>query len=77
MLVKVDHRLETTVFEFDESGEVNGLTVTVNYAVRDNATGEDETRVRKTADAWGQLTAAQKTAAKTVGSRLNVIAKTL
>ena len=37
-------------------------------------TGEDETRVRKTVDVWNQLTAAQKTAAKTFGNRLDVIA---
>ncbi len=77
MLVKADHRLETTVFGFDDTGEVNSLTLTVNYAVRDDVTGEDETRVRKTVDVWDQLTDTQKVQATRIGRRLSDIAKTL
>ena len=77
MLIKTDHRLEQAAFTFDQNGEVAAVTVTVNFAIRDDQTGKDETRVRKTADVWDQLTASQKTSAAAVGKRLRQMAQSL
>lgn len=76
MLIKTDHRLEQVTFQFD-GPDVIGVELTVNYAVQDDVTGEEETRVRKTTDVWDQLTALQKTGAKTIGKRLQQIAESL
>lgn len=54
-LIKADHRLERVSFQFDDSGEVVDVLIQVNYAVQDDATGEVETRVRKTVSVWDQL----------------------
>ncbi len=75
-LIKTDHRLEQVTFQFD-GPDVIGVELTVNYAVQDDVTGEEETRVRKTTDIWDQLTASQKTGAKTIGKRLQQIAESL
>ena len=76
MLIKTTHRLEQVTFQFD-GPDVIGVELTVNYAVQDDVTGEEETRVRKTTDVWDQLTASQKTGAKTIGKRLQQIAESL
>ena len=74
-LVKVEHRLEEVSFSFDDQGTVVDALVTVNYAVQDDATGEEETRVRKTASIWDQLTASQKGSANSIGKRLRQLAQ--
>ncbi len=76
MLIKTNHRLEQVTFQFD-GPDVIGVELTVNYAVQDDVTDEEVTRVRKTTDVWDQLTASQKTGAKTIGKRLQQIAETL
>ena len=77
MLIKTDHRLEQVTFQFDNAGDVRGVELTVNYAVQDDVTDEEVTRVRKTTDVWDQLTASKKTGAKTIGKRLQQIAESL
>ncbi len=76
-LIKGNHHLEIVTFQFDGAGEVEGVTVTVNYAVLDDVSGAEETRVRKSSDIWDQLTTGKKTQAKQLGKRLAEIAKTL
>ena len=75
-LIKADHQLEQVVFKFT-TGVVTDVQIQVNYAVRDDVTLVDETRVRKAKSIWGDLTAAQRTAANTFGQRLQVLAQNL
>ena len=73
-LIKTDHQLEQVVFRFT-AGVVVDVEIQVNYAVRDDVTLVDETRVRKTKSIWGDLTPTQRTAANTFGQRLQVLAR--
>ena len=76
-LIKTDKQLEQVIFNFDPAGAVIDIQIQVNYAVRDDVTLVDETRVRKTKSIWGDLTAAQRTAANAVGQRLQALAQNL
>ena len=77
VIIKADHQLEQVSFIFDETGEVADVTVTVNYALKDDATGQEETRVRKSFSAWTSLSASQRTGANAIGKRLKTLAATL
>ena len=46
-LLKADHQLEQVTFSFDEAGEVVDVLVEVNYAIQDDATNQQLTRVRE------------------------------
>ena len=74
-LIKAGHQLEQASFAFDGAGEVTDVTITVNFVVKDDVTGEEETRVRKTVSRWAQLTAAQRSSANSIGKRLLELAQ--
>ena len=77
-LIKTDHRLEQATFIFDDAGEVVDVQVQVNYAVADDVTGEQQTRVRKTVSVWDQLPpGVSYAAANTLGKRLKELAAQL
>ena len=73
-IIKADRQLEDIVFTFDAAGAVIGVKIQVNYALQDDVTGEQETRVRKVLDIWPSLSQAQRTAIKTMGQRFQVLA---
>lgn len=75
-LIKTDHQLEQVSFIFT-AGLVTDVQIQVNYAVQDNVTGEQETRVRKTRSVWASLTPIQQTAANIIGQRLQTLAQNL
>ena len=74
-LSKADHKLEEARFIFDDAGEVVDVQITVNYSVVDDATGEVESRVRKTVSVLGKLApAVSRASANTFGRRLKQLA---
>ena len=75
-LIKADHQLEQVAFIFT-GGLVTDIQIQVNYAVRDDVTLVDETRVRKTRSVWASLTPIQQTAANAIGQRLQTLAQNL
>ena len=54
-LIKTDHQLEQVMFTFDGNGDVVDVQILVNYAVEDDVTGEQETRVRKIVSVFDSL----------------------
>lgn len=74
-LIRADQQLEQVVFRF-AGGVVTDIEIQVNYAIQDDVTGVQETRVRKTRSVWANLTPTQRTVANTLGQRLQVIALT-
>ena len=69
-LVKTDHQLEYAIFTFDPAGEVVDVHIHVNYAITDDVTGEEQTRVRKTVSIWDQLPPGiSQSAANSLGKR--------
>lgn len=73
-LIKTDHQLEHVLFTFDQGGSLTDIQLQVNYAVRDDVTGQDETRVRKTVSVFTNLTPLQRVAANTLAIRLRQLA---
>ena len=73
-LIKTDHQLEQVIFKF-AAGVVTDVEIQVNYVIQDDVSLVQETRVRKTKSIWGDLTAAQRTAANTFGQRLQTLAQ--
>ena len=74
-LVKSDYKLEKVVFEFNGAGEVEEVKITANFAISDNTTGTEETRVRKEVAIWGLLNTTQRNHANIIGKKLLDIAK--
>lgn len=79
-LVSAKHQLEQVVFSFDGAGELEGVEMTVNLAIVDDAILDGDgnpiewTRARKLISVWGDLTAGQKTAAGVIAKRLVALA---
>lgn len=77
-LIKTDHQLELATFVFDGSGEVVDIKIQVNYAVQDDVTGAEETRVRKTASVWDALPPGiSQSVANSLGKRLRDLVTTV
>ena len=75
-LIKADHQLEQVMFTFDENGDVADIKIQVNYAVVDDVTGEQETRVRKTVSVKESLSPAiSSSAANDFGRKLRSLAE--
>ena len=75
-LVKSGHQLENATFTFDDAGELVDVQIQVNYAIADDATGEEQTRVRKTLSIWDQLPpGVTQSAANSFGKRAREIAE--
>ena len=74
-LVKADHQLEHVSFTFDDTGQVTDVTLTVNYAVKDDITGAEETRVRKTVSVWETLNSTEKNRSVSLGKLLRALAQ--
>ncbi|MBM3926729.1 MAG: hypothetical protein FJ320_12290 [SAR202 cluster bacterium] len=74
---KSDHRLEQVSFLFDGAGDVKEVVLQVNYALRDDATGQEEARVRWSVSVWAGLSQGQKDSANSVGKMLNSLAQTV
>ena len=74
-IIKTNHQLEQVAFTFDDSGEVTGINLTVNYALEDDVTGDEETRVRKTVNVWDDLTDAQKAQGNAIGKHFQNLAE--
>ena len=68
-IVKGDHRIEAS-FSFDAAGELEDLILQVNYALKDDVTGTEEARVRKSENVWPQLSATEKNQANTIAKKL-------
>jgi hypothetical protein len=73
-LIKTDHRLEQVLFTFNANGDVVDVKIQVNFVVRDDVTGLEETRVRKEASIWSLLTPVQQGAVNTFGRRAKDLA---
>ena len=74
-LIKADHQLEQVSFQFDEASNVVDVQIHVNYAIEDDTTGEEETRVRRIITVWDRLTATQKDRANLLGKTLNTLSE--
>lgn len=74
-LIKTDHQLEHVLFTFDANGDVVDVKIQVNYAVQDNVTGEQETRIRKIASVFSSLPPGiSQATANTFGKRVKELA---
>ena len=74
-LIKADHQLEQVSFQYDEAGNVVDVLIHVSYAIEDDTTGEEETRVRRIITVWDRLTATQKDRANLLGKTLNTLSE--
>ena len=74
-LFKSDRQLESATFIFDGAGDVVDVQIQVNYAITDDVTGEEQTRVRKTLSIWDQLPPGiSQSSANSFGKRAKEIA---
>ena len=73
-LIKTDHQLEQVSFRF-AAGVVTDVEIQVNYAVQDNVTGEQETRVRKVISIFDSLPPGiSQATSNTFGKRVKALA---